>query len=106
MRIALRSACVTILALLVAVPASAESLKDTLGNASQTVGISGGTAFDAFAANIADTAARSLPVVAASAGFTYRYNPQIEAFERSTDTLGPLYMERADTLGRGSSTST
>jgi len=97
----LRSACVTILTLLVAVPASGESLKDTLGNASQTVGISGGSAFDALAENIADTAARSLPVVAASAGFTYRYNPQIEAFERSTDTLGPLYLERADTLGQG-----
>lgn len=98
MRIALRSA---VLALLVAVPASAESLKSTLGNASQTVGISGGSAFDALAENIADTAARSLPVVSASAGFTYRYNPEIEAFERSTDTLGPLFMERADTLGRG-----
>jgi len=100
-RIALRSACVTVLALLVSVHASAESLRSTLGNASQTVGISGGSAFDAFAENIADTAARSLPVVSASAGFTYRYNPEIEAFERSTDTLGPLFLERPDTLGRG-----
>jgi len=92
---------VTVLALLVSVHASAESLRSTLGNASQTVGISGGSAFDAFAENIADTAARSLPVVSASAGFTYRYNPEIEAFERSTDTLGPLFLERPDTLGRG-----
>jgi hypothetical protein len=92
---------VTVLALLVAVPASARSLKDTLGSASETVGISGGSAFDALAENIADTASRSLPVVAASAGFTYRYNPNIEAFERSTDTLGPLFLDRPDTLGRG-----
>jgi hypothetical protein len=100
-RITLRSSCVTVLALLVAVPVSARSLKDTLGTASETVGISGGTAFDAFAENIADTAARSLPVVSASAGFTYRYNPDIEAFERSTQTLGPLFLERPETLGRG-----
>jgi hypothetical protein len=89
------------LALLVAASAPAESLKDTLGNASQTVGISGGSAFDALAENIADTAARSLPVVAASAGFTYRYNAELEVFERSTDTLGPLFLERPETLGRG-----
>jgi hypothetical protein len=92
---------VTGLALLLATPALARSLKDTLGGASETVGISGGSAFDALAENIADTAARSLPIVSASAGFTYRYNPSIEAFERSTDTLGPLFLERPDTLGRG-----
>ena len=101
MRIALRSSWMTVLALLLAAPVSARSLKDTLGQASETVGISGGTAFDALAENIADTAARSLPVVAASAGFTYRYNPDIEAFERSTQTLGPLFLERPETLGRG-----
>ena len=101
MRTALRSAGVSVLALLVAGPVSARSLKDTLGSASEKVFISGGTAFDALAENIADTAARSLPVVSASAGFTYHYNSEIEAFERSTDTLGPLFLERPDTLGRG-----
>jgi hypothetical protein len=100
-RTALRSAFLAILAVLVAGPASARSLKDTLGGASETVGITGGSAFDALAENIADTAARSLPVVAASAGFTYRYNPELEVFERSTDTLGPLFLERPETLGRG-----
>jgi len=100
-RTALRSVGVAVLALLVAAPVSARSLKDTLGGASEKVFISGGSAFDALAENIADTAARSLPVVSASAGFTYHYNPQIEAFERSTDTLGPLFLERPDTLGRG-----
>ena len=101
MRILLRSACLTIVAALFAAPASARSLKDTLGGASGNVGISGGSAFDALAENIADTAARSLPIVAASAGFTYRYNPDLEVFERSTDTLGPLFLERPETLGRG-----
>ncbi len=101
MRTVLRSAFLAILAVLVAAPASARSLRDTLGGASQNVGISGGSAFDALAENIADTAARSLPIVAASAGFTYRYNPELEVFERSTDTLGPLFLERPETLGRG-----
>jgi hypothetical protein len=81
--------------------AGAESLRQTLGTASRTVGINGGSAFDALANAIADTAARSLPVVSASAGFTYEYNPELEVFERSSSTLGPLFLERPDTIGRG-----
>ena len=49
----------------------------------------------------ADAAARSLPVISSSAGFTYRYNPELEVFERTSETLGPLYLERPDTLGKG-----
>lgn len=88
---------------LLAIPgfARASSLERKLGTASELVGIASGQAFDALAENIADTAARSLPVISSSAGFTYRYNPQLEVFERTSETLGPLYMERPDTLGRG-----
>jgi len=68
---------------------------------SLTVGIAGGSAFDALADNIADTAARNLPIISGSAGYTYRYNPQLEIFERTSETLGPLFLERPDTLGRG-----
>lgn len=81
--------------------APAESLRDTLRNASRTVGIRGGAPFDALADAIADTAARSLPVVSSSAGITYEYNPDLEIFERSSTTLGPLFLERPDTIGRG-----
>jgi hypothetical protein len=93
---------VLLVALLLALPglAGARSLQDKLGAASELVGIQSGGAFDALAENIADTAARSLPVISSSAGFTYRYNPQLEVFERTSETLGPLYMERPDTLGR------
>jgi len=63
--------------------------------------ISPGSAFDALASAIADSAARNLPVISASAGFTYRYNPALEVFERTSDTLGPLFLERPDTLGQG-----
>jgi hypothetical protein len=76
-------------------------LRDHLPEAARRVGIEGGAAFDALADAIADTAARTLPVLSASAGFTYRYNPVLEVFERSSDTLGPLFVERPDTLGRG-----
>ena len=62
----------------------------------ELVGISGGSAFDALAENIADTASRSMPVVAASAGFTYRYNTELEIFERASGTLGPIFLERPD----------
>lgn len=96
-----RTGLIALLVLSGPVAGEARSLRDTLGGASQTVGISGGTAFDSLAEAIADTAARSLPTVSASAGFTYRYNPELEVFERSASTLGPLFLERPDTLGRG-----
>ncbi|MCW5890240.1 MAG: hypothetical protein KIT14_06775 [bacterium] len=105
MRNPIRPLCAArVLALvLAAVPLAAEarSLRTILGTASETVGLRGGSAFDALADTMADTAARSIPVVAASAGFTYSYNPELETFERTSQTLGPLFMERADTLGKG-----
>lgn len=96
------AACAALLSLLV-LPglAPARSLERRLGEASQTVGIASGSAFEALAENIADTAARSLPVISSSAGFTYRYNPATEVFERTSQTLGPLFLERPDTLGQG-----
>ena len=81
--------------------AEARSLRDRLPDAARQVGIEGGTAFDALADAIADTAARNIPIVTASAGFTYRYNAQLEVFERTSETLGPIFLERPDTLGRG-----
>jgi hypothetical protein len=82
-------------------PAGAASLRDTLATASETVGIQSGGAFDALADAIANTAANNIPVISASAGFTYRYNPQLEVFERSAETLGPIFLERPETLGQG-----
>ena len=62
---------------------------------------SSGSAFDALAEAIAVTNANNIPVISASAGFTYRYNPQLEVFERSAETLGPIFLERPQTLGQG-----
>jgi len=99
----MRRIVVLILVVVFLVPgfAVAKSLERKLSDASQLVGIASGSAFDTLAENIADTAARSLPVISSSAGFTYRYNPTLEVFERTSETLGPLYLERPDTLGRG-----
>ncbi len=91
---------VAVLLGLAASRAEAVSLRDRLAGASQTVGLASGSAFDALADVIADTAARSIPVVSASAGFTYRFNPQLEVFERTSETLGPIFLERPDTLGQ------
>jgi hypothetical protein len=50
---------------------------------------------------LGDTVARSLPVTSASPGLTFRYDPSSGAFERDTDLLGQLYLERARPIGRG-----
>ena len=80
---------------------AAASLRDDLARASEAVGISSGAAFNALAEAIAVTNANNIPVISASAGFTYRYNPELEVFERSAETLGPIFLERPETLGRG-----
>lgn len=100
MNILLRSVGAVVLLLLAVSPAPARSLRERLGSASELVGISGGAAFDSLADVIADTAARNLPVISASAGITYAFNPELEVFERTSQTLGPIFLERPDTLGR------
>lgn len=81
--------------------ARARSLERRLEDVSQQVDITSASAFEALAESIADTAARAVPLISSSAGFTYRYNAATEVFERTSQTLGPLYLERPDTLGQG-----
>jgi len=50
---------------------------------------------------LGDTVARSLPITSASPGLTFRYDPSSGAFERDTDLLGQLYLERARPIGAG-----
>jgi hypothetical protein len=42
-----------------------------------------------------------LPIVSPASGFTYKYDGSTGTFERSTTTFGPIYTERAETIGRG-----
>jgi hypothetical protein len=44
--------------------------------------------------------ANQIPTLSTSAGYTYEYNPAIEAYERSSSTFGPLFSERAVTVGK------
>jgi hypothetical protein len=43
----------------------------------------------------------TLPTSASSAGFTYRFNPTLGTLERTSDSFGPAFVERALTSGRG-----
>ncbi len=41
------------------------------------------------------------PVSSTSGGFTFQYDSELEVFTRTTDSLGPIFAERAPTLGKG-----
>ncbi len=45
-----------------------------------------------------------LPIISPSSGFTYKYDSVAGAFVRSTTSFGPIYSERAETVGRGKMT--
>ena len=42
----------------------------------------------------------TLPVGSSSGGFTYTFDPELGTFSRSSDSFGPLFAERALTIGR------
>jgi hypothetical protein len=41
------------------------------------------------------------PVTSTTPGFTYHYDPSLGMFARSSKSLGPEFLERAETIGRG-----
>jgi hypothetical protein len=42
-----------------------------------------------------------LPIISPASGFTFRYDSAAGVFTRSTTSFGPIYTERAETIGRG-----
>ena len=42
----------------------------------------------------------SFPVSSTGGGFTFQYDSELEVFTRTTDSLGPVFAERATTLGK------
>ena len=50
---------------------------------------------------IAQSFARSYPLISASAGVSYRFDPATATFEREAAMVGQLFLERADPIGRG-----
>jgi hypothetical protein len=71
--------------------------------------LSGATFLEKFAtpttrpigAALADSIGRALPVIAASPGLSFSFDPATHVFRRETAVLGQLYLERARPLGRG-----
>src|SRR5581483_10264297 len=42
-----------------------------------------------------------LPIISPASGFTYKFESSSGIFVRSTASFGPIYTERAETIGRG-----
>src|ERR1035438_138624 len=42
-----------------------------------------------------------LPIISPASGFTYMYDSSAGAFVRTSSSFGPIYTERAETIGRG-----
>ena len=53
------------------------------------------------ASGIAQAVTQEFPQAAVSPAFIFRYNPTLTVYERATTVPGPLFSERAMTLGRG-----
>jgi len=45
--------------------------------------------------------AADFPAISTVPGFTYQFNTQLQVFERSSSSLGSVFVERPETLGRG-----
>jgi hypothetical protein len=43
----------------------------------------------------------TFPLASSAGGFAYRYDPALNTFTRATESFGPIYTERADTIGKG-----
>src|SRR5712692_6465967 len=85
----------------------AKNLKDVLGRGLDIQAIPvgripvGSRVLPAFAGAVAQAVAQQIPFAAVAPAFAYHYNPAVDTFERSTNVPGPLFSERALTLGEG-----
>ena len=63
----------------------------------------GSPQFQALAAFNTEVAGQlsSFPLASSGGGFTYRFDPDLGVLVRTTDSFGPVYTERADTIGKG-----
>ncbi len=43
----------------------------------------------------------SFPLASSAGGFTYNFDPALGVFKRASDSFGPIYAERAETIGKG-----
>ena len=98
--------------MMIAARSEARELNDALvkGYVGLAPFFSGGTFCPcAFAQNLSNalgiatsqTITQNVPVASVAPAFSYRYNPALSIFERSTNMLGPMFAERALTIGKG-----
>jgi hypothetical protein len=80
-------------------PAEARNLRRTLGQPTEDQGGVLAAALAPLGSVIGAQLANQIPSVSTSAGFTYEFNKELDVYERSTKTFGPLFSERADTVG-------
>src|SRR5437870_2556881 len=61
----------------------------------------GAAAIDVVTPEVVELASRGIdfPATSTTPGFTYTYNPDLNVFERSSSSLGPALLERAETVG-------
>lgn len=57
-------------------------------------------ALQQFATSVA-TQLSSFPLASPAGGFTYTYDPALGVFTRASESFGPIYAERASTIGKG-----
>ncbi len=79
--------------------AAARNLRRTLGQPTEQQGGVLAAALAPLGSVIGAQLANQIPSVSTSAGFTYEFNKELDVYERSTKTFGPLFSERADTIG-------
>lgn len=85
----------------------AKNLKDVLGRGLDIQAIPdgripiGSRVLPAFTGAIAQAVAQQIPLASVAPAFAYRYDATVDIFERSTNVPGPLFSERALTLGDG-----
>jgi hypothetical protein len=80
--------------------AEARSLRDALIPGDLAGNEVLGGALKPLAGAIGSQVANQIPSLSTSAGYTYEWNPELEVLERSAKTFGPVFSERAVTLGR------
>src|SRR5688572_2667026 len=59
------------------------------------------TRADQITQQIATTFVRSYPLIAASAGVAYRFDPVTGNFQREPSIAGQVFLERSSSIGRG-----
>lgn len=93
-------AAVTTAALLWASPrgVTARSLSDLLLEGQPGISVVADPFVDVLQREIAR--GTDFPATATTPGFVYRFNPEVGVFERTSASLGPAFLERADTVGK------